>query len=108
MASAFIVWANVGEYDDRREWAVAVYPDEAKATRHADLANAEEQRLLAWFDDGDNYEARYGGSCPRNAYDLGHAEDWHVGRCVYRVVEVPLLGAIPHVTVAALPPLGAA
>lgn len=99
----YLVTAMAGEYEGRRQWPVAAYTDRELAVEHARLAQEEERRLGAWLDADENCDARFAGSCPRNAYDTTTVEDWEVGRASYAVEAVVLLTALPQVAPASLP-----
>lgn len=92
----FIVIGTTGEYSDRKEWLVAAYWEQDKATEHAARAKRRTAEIVGRFDGRwEALDAKMDGDAEAaNQWD----KDWdsdYTGTD-YVVAEVPLLEAVPE------------
>lgn len=68
----YLVWADAGEYDDRFEYCVKAYSEQAKTEDHVARAEARAKVLMEWRDaDGQSWANSPDPNKPKNEYDPG-------------------------------------
>jgi len=101
MEYIYIVMGNCGEYDDRSEWIVIAYRDEAMAQAHVLGANEESHRISLALEELDTGEwetflTQRDALVGSNAYDPNMQNDYP--RASYAVQTVELATALPGKT----------
>lgn len=70
MRTIYLVWAQVGDYDEASEYCVRAYVDSFKADDHAARAEARAKVLMEWKDpEGRPWGDSSDPQRPKNEYD---------------------------------------
>lgn len=83
MKYVHIIWGRTGEYEDKREWIVAIYDRKTQAEKHKKLAEEYVKKALAHG--ADRWSLK-------NPYDL---RLWYDGYVNYSISKEPVLQALP-------------
>ena len=113
MSTIYVVMGTVGEFSDRREWAVAAYESEELAQRHVELASQRGREIEAARIPGSARDKMTGpergaawnvyvDTWKTNQFDANFRCDYHPAT-YFLYEEVPLRTSLPTPAVASTP-----